>query len=574
MSGRLPIRLLLAATLFVGSLRAVPVPAQTPPGGIVEEDLPAEPGEASAPSPQVDAGAELPPLEQEARRAYAEGNLTRAQELYLQLADAASEPGESARLRVTAAWLAFQLDRRESARAELGRALFEYPQAPFAAEIYTPEFVALYQDALRDALDRRRRSAAQKTSRAVEAIRAGDYPAARALLLEAQELAPEDPEIQYDLALVDLRQGHAERALAGFERVLALARSGGTDISRELESRTLQSLGLLYFGRDDFETARATLEEALELSPRDARTWFNLGLTRDRLGERDAGYEALRRARDLDRRDVDIARALAVAEMDRQRWVEAISLLVQATTDRPEDPELFLQLGRAQLGLGNVEGAVASFGKARSLDPGNRLGVAVPAALLAGGTLRGRGDPVAAAEQAQAAVDLDAGSLDGWILLGLCQIDQGQPQRALEALEVAQRLAPDRADVAHNIGSARLALRDLDGAETAFRRALELDSGNEDARRVLEQIENRKAIQAAEASGGRRPPEIQAKLVSADYEPLGIRGLRVESVVAGGNAARSGLAVGDLVLRAEGQPVTRLDVLRAGKPIEIKLRAD
>jgi len=572
---------------------AAPARAQTTPQEPIQvEDLP-DPTD-TAPLPVLDQEPTTPreeavPLEQEARREYAEGNLPRALLLYRELAEEAQAPAEEARLRITAAWLCFQLDDRAGALEQLGRALYAMPEAPFRPELYSPEFVALHQDALADALDRRRRTAARKTGLAVDAIRAHDYGAARTLLLEARELAPQDPEIQYDLAFVDLRQGRADEALAGFERVLALARSGGAGISRDLETRTLNSLALLYYGRSDFEAARATLEEAIELEPDDARAWFNLGLARERLGQRDESYAALRKARELDRRDPDIARALGLAEIDRKRWVEATSLLVAATEARPEDPELYLHLGRAQAGLGNAEGALESFRNARRLDPGNRLGVAVTASLLAAGMLRERENAAGAEQEARAAIDLDRGAVDAWILLGLAELDQGRAAEALEALETARRLAPERADAAQNVGSAKLELRDYAGAEEAFRRALELDPSNAEVQQVLAQIEARRAAEAAQAAPSRRKaPSLGAKLAAADYPPLGIRGLRVESVAAGGAAQRSGLAAGDLILRADGQPVVReadllrrlgsrtvkLDVLRAGRPVEIKLRVE
>ena len=79
--------------------------------------------------------------------------------------------------------------------------------------------------------------------------------------------------------------------------------------------------------------------------------------------------QALRRARSLAPSDVTTARALAVAEIDRANWVAAVALLVEASIGRPDDPELKLQLGRAQRGLGNAPGAIVSFRSAIDLDP-------------------------------------------------------------------------------------------------------------------------------------------------------------------------------------------------------------
>ena len=71
----------------------------------------------------------------------------------------------------------------------------------------------------------------------------------------------------------------------------------------------------------------------------------------------------------------------------------------------------------------------------------------------------------------------------------------------------------------------------------------------------------------------------------ADYEPLKIRGLRVDDVPPGSVAARIGLQKGDLILRVDGKKVDELeelqkklinkkktpllDVLRQGVPVQV-----
>jgi len=61
-------------------------------------------------------------------------------------------------------------------------------------------------------------------NRGVEAMRGGDLAAARRELVAGLTLVPDDPDGVYNLALLDYRDGQSDRALAGFERVLALER--------------------------------------------------------------------------------------------------------------------------------------------------------------------------------------------------------------------------------------------------------------------------------------------------------------------------------------------------------------
>lgn len=568
-----------------------------PPAGISEEDLPGDRSlvpstDPAAPSPAAAPTDELGKLEADAQLEYADGNLQRALELYLALAARHPRADDRARLRITAAWLSFQLADRAAAANQLVSALYEAPAAPFRAELFDPEFAALFQDALRDAVDRRARDAAERTALAVDAIRSGRFEEARRGLESALTLAPDHPDILYNLALVDLRQGRSDAALAGFERVLALERTRPEGLARELKSQALNNVAVLYFARGDYEVARTAIEDALKLVPNDPRGWFNLGVTLQKLGQIEPGYSALRKARDLDRRDVDIARALALADIDRRDWVEAVALLVEGTRERPEDPELWLHLGRAQRGLGNADGALLSFRTAAELDPANRAGIAVAASLLRTEVLRERSDAAGAAEAAGRVVALRADHVDGWMLLGLARHDLGDAAGAREALERARLLAPRRADVAQNLGSILLAQRDLAAAETAFRAVLELDPGNVEVRGVLDRLVAQRTapVPSGRGAGRRAPPQLGAKLSVADYAPLGIQGLVVDSVVPDGAAADAGLLVGDLILRVDGKPpgsseglrsraVARkegvvLDLLRSGKPVQIRLKLE
>lgn len=594
-SPRLPLALVLALVSLGGGAA---LSAQDS-GKIEAEDLPAA-GEPIPPS--AEPADPLTALEAQARLEYSDGNLARALELYLELARRHPEPSASGGHRVTAAWLSLQLGDRQAAASQLADALFGDPALPFRADLYSAEFVALYQDALAAAVERRSRTATERTGFAVDAIRAGRLGEARQALDEARALAPDDPEILYNLALVDLRERRADDALAGFERVLALERGRAGGLPRTLKSQTLNNVAVLYFARGDFEVTRDTLEAALALDPDDSRAWFNLGLTRQKLGDAAGGHAALRKARDLDRRDVDIARALALSDMERGEWVEAVALLLEGTRQRPEDPDLWLQLGRAQRGLGNLDGALASWDAAFRLDPQNRLGAAATALLLRAGAQHEKGDGAATVADAQRLVDLRPQEADGWMLLGLGRKRLGDPAGARAALERARELAPGRADVAQNLGAVCLELKDLPAAEAAFRAVLAVDPDNAEVRDVLDRMVAQQqaaaAAAAAPATRAGRPArrergdisELGWSLGNADYEQLGIEGLVVENVESDGAAARSGLRAGDLILRVDNLPPPSiaslqkravkqrngvlLHVLRAGRPLQLRLRLD
>jgi superkiller protein 3 len=65
---------------------------------------------------------------------------------------------------------------------------------------------------------------------------------------------------------------------------------------------------------------------------------------------------------------------------------------------------------------------------------------------------------------------------DTLLLAATARSDAGDPAAALEALELARRSAPARADVHQKIGDIARSLGDNDGAITAYRHALALDN--------------------------------------------------------------------------------------------------
>lgn len=546
--------------------------------GILEEDLDPEP----TPAPAI-AESDVPqPGSPEA--ALAAGDFATAANLFLTAAESETAPGARAALRLRAARALFLFDDVAGARRELERALYESPTTPLVDGREDPAFVALQQDALAAVAKRRERDAVGRIQRAAAALADGRNEEARRLLEEALRLAPDDPEALYDLALVDLRTGNEDAALAGFERVIAFGFGGGQKVPPDLKLRALNNAAVVYLRREQAEDAATALVEATRLAPRDASAWFNLGLAREKLGERDAALEALRRAHELAPRDVTTLRQLGVTLVRSRAWEEAAGYLATATELDPASADLERLLGQARRGLGDLAGATTALRRAVELDAGNRQGEASTAARLLAETRLDAGDPATAAEAALRVTALRPEEVDGWALLGLARLRSGDARGAVTAFERATAIDPSRADVAHNLGTAKLDLGDLEGAETAYRRALELDPTMSASAETLAAIVQRRASQAAAedqkgpgrgAERGTTGDRLGATLVGVLLPDSGERGLRIEALEARGAAARAGLTAGDVLLRVDGRPVGSADsLLRAlgpGRPVRIEI---
>lgn len=563
---------------------------------IDEEDLPApaapespasESEAEAAPEPTDATPAEgepapLTPAEmvREAERLYSEGDLDGATQLYRQAVAGMADGDERSRLLVTLATLQQQLGLTAEAVNTLVQVLSHQPDFPVQAELYGTDFVSLYFDARKRALEDRSRQAEERTREGVARMDAGDLAGARALLAEALGLRPNYPLALYDLALVAQKSGDPDGAIAGFQKLLAL---GGDDLPPQLRAGALQNVGLLYYERGFFEDAESHLAQAAEVEPNDAGVWNNLGLARRRLNKIADATAAFRRAYELKRADPAVANNLGLAYMDSANWLEAVGLLSEATREHPDNASLWLNLGIANRGLGNSEGALSAFRKALDSDADNALGLAARAATHLALALQEKGDPAAAAVEARRALAWNPKDVQAWTYLGLAQQAAGDLDGARDSIEKAQSIEPTSAEIANNLGSVYFRLGDFDRARATFERALQLRPDFLAATENLEHAKKRLAeleTLRARLGIGVAPPRHGSSAV----------GVEVIEVAAASPAGRAGLQPGDRIVVADRVPLVspstlynlmqreadlrslQIEYIRNGKQSRMKLR--
>ncbi len=221
---------------------------------------------------------------------------------------------------------------------------------------------------------------------------AGHAAAGRALLEEAAQDHPNDPQVHEALVALDIRDGRSDESSKRLEAAVA-ARPD----SAALQRLRAQALGA---GRRDDE-ATAGFARALELDPNDLATYralaewlrtrtrsdeterraaelglgagptlFTVGLLRDGRGDRSGARAHFQRALEADPNLVVARSALAASLAACGEQLDlALTLAREARAARPRDPEVADTLGLVHLRRGQAEAALAVLGEAAGTFP-------------------------------------------------------------------------------------------------------------------------------------------------------------------------------------------------------------
>lgn len=122
------------------------------------------------------------------------------------------------------------------------------------------------------------------------AVRAGDWPTAKARFLEQVSMDPEDAGALNDLAVAEDQLGEAREALNHLEAALEL---------RGDDATLRNNMGVVHVHRGDYASAEAAFRQVLKEEPTFHRAWHNLGVVLGARGDRAGAALAFRRASDL-----------------------------------------------------------------------------------------------------------------------------------------------------------------------------------------------------------------------------------------------------------------------------------
>jgi serine/threonine-protein kinase len=257
---------------------------------------------------------------------------------------------------------------------------------------------------------------------------------------------------------------------------LALKAQGKLDLAIDCFRRALEldpefapahnNLAITLKRQGDVAGAIKHYEESSRLAPNAIEPRYNLGLLLVREGRRD---EAIDRFLEVIRIKPDLAVAhsdLGIAYLHQKRWDTAIPAFRRAIELDPNDALSHSGLGKALLEAGgHPDEAMAEFERALALDP-----------TLAGAQLG----------------------------MGRCLQSMGRPSEAIEYFEKAAHSQAESAAALASLGEAYLTLGDIDKARESLRRCLELNPKDDELRRsVTEMLERRELNRASESPPGK-----------------------------------------------------------------------
>lgn len=413
-------------------------------------------------------------LEAAAIRAFEEGNTEDAIAYYRRASAALEEPSEVIRVALLVALLEHDRGRDNAAINTLAEALALDVRYRLPPERYDQDFERLFRTARDRAVISRQNRALKLVESASEDIRAGRFDLARNALDRALVLAPDTPSALYNLAYLDLRAGHEDAALAGFERLIARSASpDGDPISDPLRAQALTNLGYLYARRQQHAEAADALEEAVSLAPQMASAWLNLGLERQALGAAASARQAFERAHALDPEDPAAIRYLAEARIKDGDHQGAAALLEDALAHAPSGADLWYTLARAQAGLGHDPGP--AYASALQADPDDHRGFGALAAFQLARRACDAADATSCDAYATRALALRPGWVEALMIRARARRTLGDLAGAQDALELATRTDPTRADAFNNLGNIYCLSHERERAEKAFQRAVQID---------------------------------------------------------------------------------------------------
>ncbi|MGH9449794.1 MAG: tetratricopeptide repeat protein [Terriglobia bacterium] len=294
---------------------------------------------------------------------------------------------------------------------------------------------------------------------------------------QAIKLAPNQPDLYYDLALAEFHAGRLEAGLASAQRAQSLEDSGAVEgLIGDIEEKRGDSLAAVH-----------SYQKAVSLAPGNEQYWTTLGLDLLRHQTYSAALIVFEKAASKFPQSLRIHVALGLTQYFLEHYAEAANALIAAGRLDPNSPLAYNYLGEIQLQqpVTPNPGAVRVLCRFADLHPGQAEAMAYCGALLA----RGEHDRGAAAPSADALRRLRAAaSAAPNDATARCEFGKAlewnrQWQAARSEMEACLRLNPGSAEAYYrlaridsHLGQTAMAAREMKLHDQAVRHMVEANT--------------------------------------------------------------------------------------------------
>jgi tetratricopeptide (TPR) repeat protein len=257
------------------------------------------------------------------------------------------------------------------------------------------------------------------------ALENNDARSASEFYKEGLHFSPEDPNLTYNLALSQEKQGLIPEAIENYKK--AILSAGRSQISEFANAH----LGAIYYHRDEFNGAEHHFREALSIQPSNARYLYNLGIVLLKQKKSEQAVGVFQKAIDSGSSEPQIYRYIAESLNDLKQYDQAIQALEKALRIKPDDADSMFQLADLYYNKGNLGLSEDLFRKI--LKNSTSSTVSENAYINLGIILDDMERYSEALQYFEEALKLNNKNDNAYYNLGIALKNSGQPMKALEA---------------------------------------------------------------------------------------------------------------------------------------------
>lgn len=231
----------------------------------------------------------------------------------------------------------------------------------------------------------------------------------------------------------------------------------------------LYTQALLDYGKNDYKSARDSLQQIEKLAPNYMPAVLLSGAVQFSLGAMEQAEQNLRKYLEIYPKNIYAKKLLIGTLLKSQQADRALEIVAPLIKSGTEDSQLYALAGDAYLKLKDFNRASEAYEKANTLSPNT---AAYHTAL--GLSRIAQGDSSQAVVELEKAANLDTKSTRTGVLLILTHLRQKETEKALAVAKLTEKEQPDNPMIQNLIGGIYLSKKDIASAKRYFEKAVAL----------------------------------------------------------------------------------------------------